>query len=112
MTHVDLASLRDQFLEDPANIKSVEAYQAALLSESDCDGMRELREQLLDVIEPDGTFDGFLRQCEMKARSALPEIGGELYGALDRLYWLKYGERTRRSCTSAESRARPIHLKG
>ena len=93
MAPMELAHLQDQFLSDPMNPTSLEAYQNALLESEDLEALREMHRILFDAFTPEANLDAFLRQTDMKARTAAtPELSGELYGSLGRLFWRKGNE--------------------
>jgi len=90
---MEFADLQEQFLSNPLEPNTLEQYQTALLQAEDADGIREMHAILFEAYDAEANIDAFLRQTEMKARTApTPQISGELYGALGRIYWKKSGE--------------------
>ena len=87
---MDIAALQETFISDPLNPKVLEQYQNALLEAGDPVGLREMHGILFDHYSADAGLEAFLRQTDMKARTAeTPELSAELYGSLGRLHWKK-----------------------
>ena len=85
---MDINELRDILSADPHNLDAFEKLQAALIDAGDLDGLRELHDTTLELVNGHVDVEPFLRTMDIKARTSNDEaVSSYLYGKLGNVYW-------------------------